>query len=991
MKTNGKSLRFSNWIIIGTIIFLSALTIIITALAWNYFKTKTFIELQNLSRNKITFLRQKIAADVHQLESLRRYISSNPDITLSQISDFTAGWVQKERLYELCWAPKVLTNARTNWENQNLKQAPHPKIWEKGVQNQLIEATDKQFYFPLVPIFDLKAQHRYTGFNLYSEQTKKQIIEKAAETGDITSSSLFTIPGNAESPVYIIGVPVFNRGTEDGIRNLRGLVTSFISPKEILRMIHVVKDAKLYFTFSTPGNGNAVIYSAQNGADGRTVILRESASAPNMLFQTDIQLVNRFMRVAISTTDSQIDAITGSWPFLIPPVGILLTILCAAYLRTIQTNQIKIERGLEMRSKELIENERRFRYLAENAKDIVFLYRVLPAAGFEYISPSAQQITGYSQNEYYDNPFIFNTIIHPDDLERVNRESSRDSDGEPIVYRILHKQGRIVWIEMRVSISFDENGTLAHFTGISRDITEQKLQEISAREASNVMLSAQGLGPSGTWHQDFKTGMLTVSDSLRNILGLRNNSELPANVFMSMVHPDDRELVRSRSIFDSEGQNKNDIQYRIINSAGNQRVLHEISKIETDEQAQPVQAVGMVIDITEKHKIDVELTNALREAETANKVKSEFLAVMSHEIRTPLTGVLGYIHLMKDTQLSVDQKMYLTAIEKSGDTLLAVVNDILDFSKMEAGKMELDNQSSHLPTFLLETFNIIQPAAKSKSIALAIQMDADLPEYISTDFFRLRQMLLNLLSNAVKFTQQGHIELKCKILQKQQNQVKLAFSVKDTGIGMNQSEIDKLFIPFQQADTSMSRKYGGSGLGLSIVDRIAKVLGLKITVESSEGKGSSFTFTGNFDLAEKYVQTTINTLETNPIEPGTLNLILAEDDEVNATLTTKLLEKLGHRATVAQDGFQVLKILESGKYDGILMDLHMPGKNGIETTREIRDSEMLNLTKPIKIVALTADALPGDREKCLAAGMNDYLTKPIDIEKLKLVLASLQA
>jgi len=388
-------------------------------------------------------------------------------------------------------------------------------------------------------------------------------------------------------------------------------------------------------------------------------------------------------------------------------------------------------------------------------------------------------------------------------------------------------------------------------------------------------------------------------------------------------------------------------------------------------------------DVTERKRVELELKHAKASAESASRTKSEFLASMSHEIRTPMNAIMGIADLLAKTELSLEQDKYVQIFRRAGDNLLNLINDILDLSKVEASQLELEQTCFSLPDLLEKVTEMVEGRAREKSLALVFEVAANVPVSLVGDPTRLRQVLLNLMGNAIKFTEEGEVSLRVTSELDSTVPTALHFTVSDTGVGIPPGQLDRIFERFTQADSSTTRRFGGSGLGLTISKRLVELMGGSIFCESTVGAGSVFSFVVPFEMwvgSQAPVEVSNGTGFDRPLPA--LNILLVEDFPDNATITLAYLQETPYRLEIAETGAVACEMFKAGHYDLVLMDRQMPVMDGLTATRTIREWERANGRIPTPIVALTASALKGDREKCLAAGCTGFLTKPIKQEVL---------
>lgn len=396
-------------------------------------------------------------------------------------------------------------------------------------------------------------------------------------------------------------------------------------------------------------------------------------------------------------------------------------------------------------------------------------------------------------------------------------------------------------------------------------------------------------------------------------------------------------------------------------------------------------------DVSPQKSYEQDLIKSKEEADRARKSKEDFLASMSHELRTPVNGIIGLTGMLRKTELDEQQGKFLDLLEVSSQSLLGVINDVLDISKIEAGKFNIVRKPTQIRHVINSVFDLLKYKADEQGIKILLEVGEDLPETLLLDSLRLNQILLNLLSNAIKFTEHGFVKLEVAVLQRINDNVRLMFSVVDSGIGIATDRLDKIFDSFEQAEQDTITKYGGTGLGLTIVKRLAELKGGELTVTSELGKGSTFTFTNWYKVTDKAVQTSvINVVEQGRLEPFTdVNVLIAEDNLVNQFMLSKMLKDWNVNVDIAENGQKVIDRLNENNYDIILMDTHMPELNGYQTAKHIR----IHFAEPkrsIPIISLSAATFDHEQQQALSAGMNDVLSKPFQPyqlhEKMKRLL-----
>jgi len=652
----------------------------------------------------------------------------------------------------------------------------------------------------------------------------------------------------------------------------------------------------------------------------------------------------------------------------------------------------------------LRESEEKYRKLFEEALDAIFV----ADAESGILIDCNEMATRLVEREKSDIIGRHQSILHPpqDKEDRFTESFKRhlnEDCGRVLETQVLTRGGQIR--EVAIKANLLEIGGRKVLQGIFRDITEQKRAEREIKDQQRNLEAIFQVTPIGMLVVDENMVVRKANWALGELFG-RNHAELLDNKLGKALRCiyfkneqggcGDSSAYRNcplRNALDSvlsahQTIHKIEIQHFFKTNDEVKNLWMEVSAVPLKMDGQ-THAVLAINNTTERRQAEEKLKRAQREAESANEAKSQFLANMSHEIRTPMNAVIGFCDLLRDEGLSEKQKEYLDIIRSSSRNLLQLINDILDFSKIEAGKLEVETIDCSIRKILAAVESMMRPAATAKGLEFFVKEERGLPAVIRSDPVRLRQCLINLVNNAIKFTERGHVYLKVS-RENRGGEPYIRFAIEDTGIGISPDKQEAIFESFTQADGSTSRKFGGSGLGLAITKRLAELLGGTLTLTSKVGEGSVFALSipAGVDMdAEPTLEECDKVSaedEAQELEQRKYSgrLLVAEDVPTNQMLIRLLLEKMGFEVTIVEDGAEAVARVLDENFDLILMDIQMPNMNGYEATKTLRKK---GVTTPI--VALTANAMKGDDKKCLAAGCNDYLGKPIDRKELYAIIS----
>jgi two-component system CheB/CheR fusion protein len=565
--------------------------------------------------------------------------------------------------------------------------------------------------------------------------------------------------------------------------------------------------------------------------------------------------------------------------------------------------------------------------------------------------------------------------------------------GDPVDcdLRLVRNDGELLWANLSITVTQAPEETPVTRVVIS-DITRRKRLEDALRKHESDFRTLVENSPDCIIRFDSDLRRVYVNPAISRIYGEPASQLIGRHVTDSLIADADKEAFTKAllEVFAS-GEEKR-IGYR-FNGSGGVRFFDGRLVPEFDQDGRVVSVISIARDITAMKEIEGRHIQAKLLAQEASRAKSEFLANMSHEIRTPLNGILGMLQLLETTGLDEEQNEFVHMAIKSSSRLTRLLSDILDLSRAEAGKFLMIENQFRLKNQKESILEVFALKAKDKGLELSFTIDERIPANLIGDETRLRQILFNLVGNAIKFTPKGHVRVEASMIQvADTGRCRVLFTVEDTGVGIAEDRLGDIFEPFIQCAASYRREVQGAGLGLSIARRLVALMGGEMCVDSIEGKGTTFSFCLPFTIPAHDVQD-LPIADASPGIPAKSRprILLAEDDTVTALATKRLLAKSGYPVTLARDGQEVLNILSEHAFDAILMDVQMPVMDGVEATRAIRASATLGAKANIPIIAMTAYAMTGDREKFLAAGMDDYISKPVVISTLKEVIAGVTA
>ena len=608
---------------------------------------------------------------------------------------------------------------------------------------------------------------------------------------------------------------------------------------------------------------------------------------------------------------------------------------------------------------------------------------------------AAERVFGWSEAEVLGRP---NPMVPEDKKEEHRFLRERALKGVAttgVEIRRRKKDGSPIDLSVSTAPLRDARGGICGGMSVLEDITQRKRSEEALRQTSETLRAVIQATPLATWAIDLDGKVKFWNPAAERIFGWREQEVLDR--LLPVVPKEGLEEFRALLERYRRGERLSGVEARRQKKDGSLIDIAFWTSPMHDAGGRINGTLGVVADITDRKRADEklkqyagelqgkneELAVALARAKEATELKSRFLANMSHEIRTPMNGVLGMSELLLETRLDPEQQEYVGAIKSSAEALLTIINDILDISKVEAGRLQTECIPFDLEAAVEEALSLLAIRAQAKGLDLHCRISPEIPRRVRGDPVRLRQVLMNVAGNAVKFTDRGGVSVEVELRAETAETTTICFTVKDTGVGIAPEQRPQLFSAFVQGDTSTTRRYGGTGLGLAISAHLVKLMGGEIDFQSEAGCGSTFWFTVEFrkaaegDLAPD--QAPVCTRERDHRAAGA-RILLAEDNEINRRIAMHILEKAGHRVEAVPNGRTAVEAMAQSSFDLVLMDVQMPEMDGIEAATMIRRLE--GASRHVPIIAMTASAMAGDRERCLGAGMDDYISKPVRREQL---------
>jgi len=851
----------------------------------------------------------------------------------------------------------------------------------RGVQDAALGTGE---HYVIAHVHPERGNEPALGVDVATEPVRRAAAELARDTGEpVLTTPLHLVQDERGRAAFLLFAPVYAPGAPmttpaERAAALRAWVyTPFVLEEFLLTALgERAEKARLYF-FAGEGTDPAqLLFASTPGA-----LPREFARV------RPLELAGRKFTAGwvrgpgfVSSPISPLLWAAGSTAFA--------TLVLAGWAAMLRRNEERAERLVAERTQQLQESELRWRFALESSAQGLWDWDAKRET--IYFSPTWKRLFHY---EDADDRVLtdWHQRVHPADLPEVLDRLARHHAGElPVFeheYRVKRGDGTYVWIlDRSMVLSRLPDGTPQRMIGTHTDISLRKAAELALRESEQQLTTIYRTMADGLVVHRRDGVIISCNPAAERILGISSSQILGDSSIdpqWRLVRADGSTVARpdhpAMHVL-RHGRAERDVLMGLELPGGERRWISVNAEPVRDAAGEVERVVVSFTDVTARQRWEEELRRAHDQALEASRMKSEFLANMSHEIRTPMNGVIGMSDLLLETPLNPEQRQMAEVMQKSAESLLRIVNDVLDFSKMEAGRMQVEMREFDLPELVEATVALLAPRGASKQLQVRAAIAPDVPRRLRGDSVRVRQVLTNLLGNAVKFTDAGGVDVRLSLVSRGGANLRVRCEVQDTGPGIPREQQGRLFQAFTQADGSNTRRHGGTGLGLAISRQLVQLMGGEIGLVSEEGRGATFWFELPFEVG-RGVTLAPSSLPAR-VPAAHLRVLLAEDNPANQVVAEALLQQLGHVAVVAEDGAAALALLARERFDTVLLDCQMPKVDGYTVARELRSGKVPGCER-LPIIAVTAHAMPGDRERCLAAGMDYYLPKPLRATALR--------
>ncbi|NVN93924.1 MAG: PAS domain S-box protein [Bacteroidetes bacterium] len=921
----------------------------------------------------------------YQIGGLTRYFFGSQDISRDAFHSLLAPMFQMNgRQISIAWVVPVNEKEKPNFELIAHKEALSDfKIWQKDATGKKIPVKKRDVYYPIWYIEPFLGNELLAGYDLSSDSIAMKTLEKAKNNGMTLASDPIILPAKKENNTEIlIFQPVYSN--EKGTRTFHGFLVAIVKlelfiqravstdpsekPQNIINLFQLSVNQHPIFLASTYEES-----AKQNGGNFKDLNLTLQNTYkviyPIFVFgKTYVTVITPFPESIIAAP-----VFTG---YIAIVIGLLLTSLFVAFVVFLSQRKTDLEIRVAERTLELRESEERFRGLFNSS--LVGIAITVMDGRWLYFNNKLCEMLGYSKSELENMTWA--EITPKEDLEKEKllfEEVLLGKEPKNIEKRYIRKDKTLIEVSVSTGIVRNSEGGIVHLSSIIQDISNRKKAENELKQLSTRLALATRAGGVGVWDFDIVNNTLLWDDQMFEIYGLdKKNFDNGYKTWRETIYLDDLKRADNEMNMAINNEKEYDTEFRVIWSKdGSIHNVRALAKVQRDEDGNPLHMVGTNWDITQQKKTEAVLFNAKQEAEMANKSKSIFLANMSHEIRTPLNAIIGFSQLMnRDPLLTDAQKEYNTSIIRAGEHLLMLINNILELSKVEAGRVELNPTNVDLHTLIEDIQLIFKEKIQSKHLQIIFEMASNLPRFVLVDENKLRQIFINLIGNAIKFTDEGGIAVRVKLYKENVNTSYLVVEIQDSGIGIEESELNSLFKHFVQTTSGM-KKGSGTGLGLALSRELAVLMGGNISVTSQIGEGSIFTFKVKIKEGDSETIKDVTTKRVIGFEnEGDIYRILVVDDKVeNLQVAVKLLNLVGFETIEAINGVDAIAKFEQYNPDLILMDMTMPVMDGYEASHCIK---LTDKGKQTPIIALTASSFEDERKKIDLFDFQGYIRKP---------------